>query len=90
MLHIVFVGFVMSMIFGHALIIFPAIFQVQIAFIPAFYIHLVLLHLSLFIRVIGDLVALPTVRLCGGILNETAILLFLAMTVYSVWAGSKT
>lgn len=84
MLHIIFVGFVMSMIFGHAPIIFPAIVQVQITFIPAFYIHLMLLHLSLLVRVTGDLTEFPSVRMWGGMLNEMAILLFLGMTGYSI------
>ena len=84
MLHIIFVGFVMSMIFGHAPIIFPAILQVQITFFPAFYIHLVLLHLSLLVRVIGDLAEFSAIRMWGGMLNETAILLFLGMTGYSI------
>jgi hypothetical protein len=88
-LHIIFVGFVMSMIFGHAPIIFPAIFQVQINFQPAFYIHLVLLHASLVIRIVGDLATLQIVRKWGGLLNEVAILLFLAMTGYSIWKGLK-
>ncbi len=54
-LHAVFLGFVMSMIFGHAPIIFPAILGVPVNFHPAFYGHLVLLHLSLILRVAGDL-----------------------------------
>jgi hypothetical protein len=88
-LHIVFVGFVMSMIFGHAPIIFPAIVQVQIAFSPVFYIHLALLHLSLLLRVIGDLASLQAIRQWGGLLNEVAILLFLVMTGYSIWKGAR-
>jgi hypothetical protein len=88
-LHIVFVGFVMSMIFGHAPIIFPAIVQVQITFSPVFYIHLALLHLSLLLRVIGDLASLQAIRQWGGLLNEVAILLFLVMTGYSIWKGAR-
>jgi hypothetical protein len=86
-LHIVFVGFVMSMIFGHAPIIFPAILQVRVIFQPVFYVHLVLLHLALLVRVIGNMASLQNVRLWGGLLNEVAILLFLFMTGYSVWKG---
>jgi hypothetical protein len=86
-LHIVFVGFVMSMIFGHAPIIFPAILQVRVIFQPAFYFHLVLLHLSLLVRVVGDVLSLQSVRQWGGLLNEVAILLFLVMTGYAVWKG---
>ncbi|HJQ14617.1 MAG TPA: hypothetical protein VJ830_07725 [Anaerolineales bacterium] len=83
-LHAVFVGFVISMIFGHAPIIFPAILSVPIRYHPAFYAQLILLHLSLLIRLSGDLTMQLQVRRWGGFLNELAILLFLGMTMYSV------
>ncbi len=83
-LHAVFVGFVISMIFGHAPIIFPAILGVPIRYHPAFYTHLTLLHLSLFLRLLGDLTMQLDVRRWGGFLNELAILLFLGMTIHSV------
>ena len=83
-LHVVFVGFVISMIFGHAPIIFPAILGVPINFQPGFYIHLILLHVSLALRVIADYTNLHILRMWGGLLNEVAILLFIGMTVYSV------
>lgn len=88
-LHVVFVGFVMSMIFGHAPIIFPAILQVRVVFQPAFYFHLILLHLSLLVRVAGDVLSLQSVRQWGGLLNGVAVLLFLIMTGYSVWKGRR-
>ena len=88
-LHTVFVGFVLSMIFGHAPIIFPAILGVPINFRPAFYIHLILLHLSLILRVTGDLARWWPGRLWGGLLNEIAVLLFLGMTVLSIRKGFK-
>jgi hypothetical protein len=88
-LHIVFVGFVMSMIFGHAPIIFPAILQLQIIFQPAFYLHLLLLHLSLSVRVAGDMASAPGIRQWGGLLNEVAIVLFLVTTGYAVWKGRR-
>lgn len=83
-LHAIFVGFVISMIFGHAPIIFPAILGVPITYRPAFYVQLILLHLSLLIRLLGDLADQFDVRRWGGFLNETAILLFLGITVYSI------
>ncbi|CAG1016491.1 hypothetical protein ANAEL_05647 [Anaerolineales bacterium] len=83
-LHVVFVGFVISMIFGHAPIIFPAILGVPINFQPAFYIHLILLHVSLALRVIADYANWHTLRMWSGLLNEVAILMFIGMTVYSV------
>ena len=83
-LHVVFVGFVISMIFGHAPIIFPALLGVPINFQSAFYIQLVLLHASLVLRVLADYASFHTLRMWGGLLNEVAILLFIGMTVYSV------
>ena len=87
-LHAIFVGFVMSMIFGHAPIIFPAILGRQVRYHSAFYGQLVLLHLSLALRVAGDLTGQFDIRRWGGLLNEVAILLFLGMTVYSIVRGS--
>ena len=83
-LHAVFVGFVISMIFGHAPIIFPAILGAPINFQPAFYFHLGLLHVSLAIRIFADYANLHTLRMWGGLLNELAIFIFIGMTVMSV------
>jgi hypothetical protein len=83
-LHVIFIGFVISMIFGHAPIIFPAILGVPIHFQPAFYIQLILLHSSLVLRVIADYANWHTVRMWGGLLNEVAILLFILMTILSI------
>ena len=89
LLHVVFVGFVMSMIFGHAPIIFPAILGIPINFQPAFYVHLIVLHVSLLVRVIADYTNQPTLRMWGGLMNEIAILIFIGVTVYSVRKGVK-
>jgi hypothetical protein len=88
-LHAFFVGFVITMIFGHASIIFPAIMGAQIKFYPVFYAHLVLLHLSLAVRILGDLTNQLDIRKWGGLLNVFAILLFLALTVFSIIKGNK-
>ncbi len=90
LLHAVFVGFVISMIFGHAPIIFPAILGTPINFYPAFYFHLALLHASLALRVGSDLLNWTQARMWGGLLNEIAILIFLGMTIYSIRKGLKT
>ncbi|MGE5378987.1 MAG: hypothetical protein ACM3XO_28350 [Bacteroidota bacterium] len=88
-LHTIFVGFVISMIFGHAPIIFPAILGVPIMYSSVFYVHLSLLHLSLLMRVTGDLTLQLRIRQWGGLLNEVAILMFLALTVYSLVGKKK-
>jgi hypothetical protein len=89
-LHAIFVGFVMSMIFGHSPIIFPAILGVPITFYPAFYAQLILLHTSLILRLVGDLAYQPDIRRWGGLLNEAAILLFLGMTIVSILREKRT
>ena len=83
-LHAVLVGFVMSMIFGHAPIIFPAVLNKPMAYSPSFYTHLALLQLSLLLRIYGDLTISLSVRQWGGLLNAVAILLFIANTVWAV------
>jgi hypothetical protein len=88
-LHAVFVGFVFAMIFGHAPIIFPAILGAQIKFYSVFYTYLILLDLSLIMRVIGDLTNRSDIRKWGGLFNEIAILLFLALTIFSIVKGRK-
>lgn len=82
MLHAVFVGFVFSMIFGHAPIIVPAVIGIRVAYRPTFYAHLGLLHVSLAIRVLGDLASWWPGRQWGGVLNALAVLAFLANTGY--------
>jgi hypothetical protein len=84
-LHAVFLGFVMSMVFAHAPVIVPAVLRVALPFRPGFYAHLALLHASLALRLLGgDLAGNLTAWQWGGVLNETAILLFLAVTAYAV------
>jgi hypothetical protein len=85
-LHTLFVGFVFSMIFGHALIILPAVLQVQTTFKTMLYAPLILLHLSLLLRIVGDLISQPTVRQWGGMLNVIALLLFIGSMVVTVIA----
>jgi hypothetical protein len=86
-LHTVFVGFVISMIFGHAPIIFPAVLGKPINFSPLFYSHLVLLHLSLLLRVVGDIMTWLPARQWGGLFNVVAILLFMANTGWAILRG---
>jgi hypothetical protein len=80
MLHAVFVGFVFSMIFGHAPIIVPAVLGRSVTYRPRFYVHLGLLHASLVLRVFGDLAPWLPGRQWGGLMNALAIVLFFANT----------
>jgi hypothetical protein len=88
-LHAVFVGFVFSMIFGHAPIIFPAVLGVPPFYRPAFYAPLALLHASLLLRIAGDLAGPYALRRWGSLLNAAAILLFLASVGLAVLAARR-
>lgn len=78
--HGVLLGFVFSMIFGHAPIIFPALLRARMVFQTRFYAHLGLLHVSLALRVGGDLLGVTEWMQWGGLLNAGAIALFLFNT----------
>jgi hypothetical protein len=80
-LHAFFIGFVFSMIFGHAPVIFPAVLLLPSAFHWRLYIHVVVLHASLILRVTGDLAGWFPGRQWGGILNAAAMAIFLLNTV---------
>jgi hypothetical protein len=83
-LHTVLLGFVFAMIFGHAPIIFPAVLGLPVPFRSAFYAHLAALHVSVLLRVYGDLTQRLPLRQWGGLLNVVAVMFFLANTVKSV------
>ena len=81
MLHAIFLGFVFSMIFAHAPVIFPAITGIGLPYQNIFYLHAGLLHLSLLLRVGGDLAAFAWGQKWGGALNALSIILFLLNNV---------
>ncbi|MCG2798571.1 MAG: hypothetical protein L6367_08520 [Cellulomonas sp.] len=84
-LHTVFLGFVMSMIFGHAPVIVPAVLRVRLPFHRWFYVHVALLHASLLVRVVlGDAAGIDVWSRIGGVGTELAILVFLAASLTSV------
>ena len=85
-LHSIFIGFVISMIFGHAPIILPAVLNRKPPYHPSFYLTLVLLHASLILRMAGDLGGWYRLRQWGGLLNEISILLFLAIVAFTLRA----
>lgn len=89
MLHALFVGFVISMIFGHAPIIFPSLLSIPFVYTSALYAPLVLLHGSLALRIVADLAGNPALRRAGGLLNAIAILLFLGMMAAQTARGRR-
>ena len=86
-LHAVLLGFVFSMVFGHAPIILPAVLRMAVPYAPYFYLPLALLHVSLLVRMSGDWMALAQWRAWGGALNGVALLAFVLGTIAAVLRG---
>ncbi len=89
-LHAVFLGFVFSMILGHAPIILPAVARVRIPYHAVLYLPLAALHLSMAARGAGGLLGLPALQQAGGIANAVALLLFVLTTVGLIARGRST
>lgn len=85
LLHAFLLGFVFSMIFGHAPIILPALTGWRVPFHPLFYGPLFLLHSTLALRMYGHIWADARIERWGGLFNVVAILLFFALMTQTVW-----
>jgi hypothetical protein len=81
-LHAILIGFVLSMVFGHALIILPAVARLRLVYRPALYAPLALLHVSVVLRVAGDLLEDTDLRGWSGPLTLVALLGFVALLTY--------
>lgn len=80
-LHAIGLGFVFSMVFGHAPIIFPAVTRIKIPYHPALYLPLALLHLTLALRVFGSLADNFDLRHNAALLNGLVLIVFIATIV---------
>jgi len=87
-LHALGLGFIVSMMMGHAPVILPAVARVKLQFSPLFYLPLALLHLSLLLRLGGGAVA-PALRSWGAMLNIAAFVLFLLTLVAAALAWRR-
>lgn len=89
-LHALFLGFVIGMVFAHAPVIVPAVFRAAVPYRPHFYGHVLLLHASLLLRLLGgDLAGNRVAWQVGGVLNEVALLCFVGVTVAAVVQGRR-
>ncbi|HEX9184515.1 MAG TPA: hypothetical protein VF876_14765 [Burkholderiales bacterium] len=77
-LHAIFVGFVFSMVFGHAPVILPAVLRVPLPYSRALYLPLAVLHASLAARVLGGMLETQFLLRLGAWGNAAAIVLFIA------------
>ena len=76
-IHAMMLGFVFSMVFGHAPVILPAVLRVALPYSAWLYLPLALLHGSLALRVSGDLLGAGALRIVAAVGNAAAIALFI-------------
>jgi hypothetical protein len=88
-LHALGLGFIFSMIMGHAPVIVPAVARVKVRFGGWFYLPLAALHLSLLVR-LGFGPSDASLRTLGALLNAGAIGLFILTMAGSVLASRWT
>lgn len=83
-LHAVFLGFVMSMVFAHAPVIFPALTGIPLPHHRGFWWASGLLHAGVALRVASDLAGWVTGVRWGGMANAAALALFALAVGYSL------
>ncbi len=86
-LHALALGFVFSMVFGHAPVIVPSVVRASVPYHPTFYVPLALLHASLAVRLAGDAFGDHELKALGGSLNAFALAAFIASTLAAVVRG---
>lgn len=77
-IHAVLLGFALSMVFGHALIILPAVADIHPRFGRALYLPLATLHASVALRVASDLLGTGAGRQWSGLVTVAAVAGFAA------------
>jgi hypothetical protein len=90
MLHALFLGFVISMVYGHAPVILPSVLRIPLPYRPWFYGHLVLLHAGLVVRVlVGDILGLQGAWQVGGVLTVTSMLVFVVASASAAIGATR-
>jgi hypothetical protein len=84
-LHALGLGFILSMVMGHAPVILPAVARVKLLFGGWFYVPLLLLHASLVLRLFSGF-SDPELRSAGAALNAVALATFVLTVLGSAWA----
>ena len=88
-LHAIGLGFVFSMVFGHAAIILPAVTKIAVPYHATFYVPLALLQASLLVRLGGDAAGRVDWTRAGAWLNAAALAAFLLGTLAAVVRGQR-
>lgn len=89
MLHSVLVGFIFSMIFGHAPVILPSFLNRPLAFSAWLYGPLALLHGGLLLRIWADVQSDFGLRMWAGLLNEIAIIGFVTLLLLALRRATR-
>jgi hypothetical protein len=88
-LHALLLGFVFSMVFGHAPIVFPAVLRVAVPYRPVLYVPLVLLHASVALRLAGDALGSHEWARRGALLSALALAVFVLTMLATVAAHRR-
>lgn len=86
-LHALTLGFVFSMILGHAPIVVPSVTRLRVKYHPLFYVPLVMLHAALAVRVAGGLADTFWLRQAGSVAAAAALATFAAVMLRGIWQG---
>jgi hypothetical protein len=84
-LHAVLIGFVLSMVFGHALIILPAVARIRLRYAPILFASLLLLHASVALRIGAGLGEWDMGRKASGVLTLLALAGFAGSLIWVSW-----
>ncbi len=74
--HAIAIGFVLSMVFGHAPIILPAVTGLRVRYSAAVYVPLGILHVSVLLRIGADVGDAPAARGASGVLTVLALVAY--------------
>lgn len=88
-LHALTLGFVFSMVFGHAPIVLPAVTRLRVKYRPLFYVPLAMLHAGVALRVAGSLAGQFSLKRLGSELAAAALLSFVIVMLTGVWSARR-
>ena len=88
-LHSLLLGFVISMVFGHAPMVARGVLGREVRFSLRFHVHVALLSAGLAERVAGDLLNNQPLLASGGLLTGVAIAIFILQTAFALRPGGQ-
>lgn len=88
-IHAIALGFIFSMVIGHAPVIFPAVMRVAIPFSPVFYVPWLLIQAGMSLRLAAALLVYAPLREAGAVINALAVLSFLLCLILQIVRGFR-